>query len=155
MSVAYENIKLSSLSVGSRIAFIRKFRGMTQQELGNAIGHTEKNGRNIICRYERTSRVPRERILQDIAEALDIDVGLIKKYDYRDPLDAYYLMIWAEEICPNFVFNKVETVLSGNRVQKLFTDKYTDWHRMRLKYENNETTREEFLLWKFAKGERH
>ena len=73
MSALYQNNKLQGLSVGSRIAFIRKLRGMTQMELGNAIGILGKKGRNVICRYERTARVPRDDILQNIANALDTD----------------------------------------------------------------------------------
>ena len=148
-----EDIKLNSLSVGSRISFIRKIRGMTQQELGNAIGIEGVRARNIICRYERTARVPRSSILQDIADALDIDVRLIKKYDFKDPMDIYYLMIWTEEICPNFIFNKVNGMLPQNSTQKVLTEKYTDWHRMRLKRNKNEITQEAFRDWKLVRRE--
>ncbi len=151
MSALYQNNKLQGLSVGLRIAFIRKLRGMTQMELGNAIGILGKKGRDVICRYERTARVPRDDILQNIANALDTDMSLIKKYDYKDPRDVYYLMMWVEEICPNYVFNKVGDMLPENEVQKVLTENYTDWHRMRLKYIKGEITVEEYTKWKYLR----
>ena len=51
--------KLKGLSCGSRIAFIRQLRGMTQQELGLAIGLENDKIRNRICRYEKSRRLQR------------------------------------------------------------------------------------------------
>ena len=65
-----KEIFLKNLTVGSRISYIRRFRGMTQQELGNAIGIKGTKARNIICRYERTGRVPRDGVLKEIAKTI-------------------------------------------------------------------------------------
>ena len=150
-----ETIKLESLSVGARIAFIRKIRGMTQRELGNAIGLEGAAARNIICRYERTSRIPRSDILQAIAAALDTDVELIKKYDFKDPLDMYFIMLWVEEICPNYVFNKIESEMPRNNTQKILMEKYTDWHRVRLKYQKGAISHKAYIEWKLSGSEKH
>ena len=50
------------MTVGEKIKKIRTFRGMTQKELGLAIGFEEKGADNRIAQYETNYRVPkRER----------------------------------------------------------------------------------------------
>ncbi len=60
------------MTIGERIRFFRNFRGMTQKELGLAIGLEEKNADNRISQYEANYRVPRRELLSQIADALDI-----------------------------------------------------------------------------------
>ena len=40
------------MTIGKKIKFVRKFRKMTQQELGVAIGLDEKGAANRIAQYE-------------------------------------------------------------------------------------------------------
>ena len=47
------------MTVGDKIKKIRTFRGMTQKELGLAIGLEEKGADNRIAQYETNYRVPK------------------------------------------------------------------------------------------------
>lgn len=143
-------IMLRSLSVGSRISFLRQLRGMTQQELGNEIGIKGKKARNIICRYERTGRIPRNNVLEKIATVLDVNLNFIKKYDFSDPMDIYYLMIWSEELCSEFVCTMTDSISVSNVAQSIISKRYKDWYRARRKYKKKEITREDYLKWKFG-----
>lgn len=58
------------MTVGEKIKTIRTFRGMTQRELGLAVGFPEKNADNRIAQYETDYRVPRKEMLDKIAFAL-------------------------------------------------------------------------------------
>ena len=46
------------MTVGDKIKKILTFRGMTQNELGLAIGFEEKGADNLIAQYETNYRVP-------------------------------------------------------------------------------------------------
>lgn len=61
------------MTVGDRIKKIRTFRGMTQKELGMAIGFEEKGADNRIAQYETNYRVPKKELLDKIAEVLRVD----------------------------------------------------------------------------------
>lgn len=61
------------MTVGDRIKRIRTFRGMTQKELGIAIGFEEKGADNRIAQYETNYRVPKRELLDKIAEVLRVD----------------------------------------------------------------------------------
>lgn len=61
------------MTVGEKIKKIRTFRGMTQKELGLAIGFEEKGADNRIAQYETNYRVPKRALLDKIAQALRVD----------------------------------------------------------------------------------
>ena len=52
------------MTVGEKIKKIRTFRGMTQKELGLAIGFEEKGADNRIAQYETNYRVPNNPTIQ-------------------------------------------------------------------------------------------
>ena len=60
------------MTIGEKIKYIRIFRGMTQQQLGVAIGLSAKGADNRMAQYETNYRVPKKDMLEDIAEALDV-----------------------------------------------------------------------------------
>jgi transcriptional regulator with XRE-family HTH domain len=61
------------MAIGKRIKFIRNLRGLTQKELGLAVGFTDKTSDVRIAQYEAEKRVPKEKMLQDIAHVLDVE----------------------------------------------------------------------------------
>lgn len=61
------------MTVGKRIKIIRKFRGMTQKELGMAIGFDSKTASARIAQYESNYRIPKRSLLDKIAIALHVD----------------------------------------------------------------------------------
>ena len=64
---------VNGMTVGDKIKKIRTFRGMTQKELGLAIGLEEKGADNRIAQYETNYRVPKRELLDKMAEALRVD----------------------------------------------------------------------------------
>ena len=58
------------MAVGDRIKRARNLRGMTQKELGIAIGFEEKSADIRIAQYESNTRTPKEELLRKIAEVL-------------------------------------------------------------------------------------
>lgn len=71
--------ELLTLSIGDRIKKARVFRGMTQKELGIAVGFNEKNADIRIAQYESNTRRPKSGTLNKIAEVLD--VGFFTLYE--------------------------------------------------------------------------
>ena len=56
MRVMYTKPKLKDLSQGSRIAFLRQFRLMTQDDVSDKLGLTGECKRRTITRYEKGDR---------------------------------------------------------------------------------------------------
>lgn len=65
------------MSVGERIKFIRKLKGMTQKQLGIAVGFNEKSADIRVAQYESGTRKPKEKILNSIAEVLEVSPAVL------------------------------------------------------------------------------
>ena len=67
------------MAVGDRIKRARNLRGMTQKELGIAIGFEEKSADIRIAQYESNTRTPKEELLRKIAEVLDVNYAITSR----------------------------------------------------------------------------
>jgi len=144
----YSRPKLKNLSVGSRIAFVRHLRRMTREELALKIGLSDRNAKRIMSRYERSLKTPKPDKLRKIAEVLEINVRMIWPYDFNDPSDLFYLMLWIEELCPDIKLKKPHYELS-NETQRFLAEHMGEWRKMRRRYLKNEIRYEEYWEWKF------
>ena len=87
------------MTVGEKIRGIRTFRGMTQKELGLAVGFDEKGADNRIAQYETDYRVPRKEMLDKIALALNVNRLNFYSAGKGDsaPEDLLRTLFWLEE----------------------------------------------------------
>ena len=142
--------RLRSLSCGARIAYIRQFRGMTQQCLGEAIGLEKEKVRNRVCRYEKDGRIPKRDRLVKIAEVLSVSEGMLRNYDFRDPTDFIYEVLWIEELFP-----EMDIVLhKGNLLEyetcECFSLFYKEWRKMQKNLQKGMISRREYVEWKLT-----
>lgn len=79
-SMAFDIMKLfedddyvSPGSIGGKIKRIRELRGLTPKNLGDSCGFSKTTADVRIAQYEKNKKVPREKALNIIAEALEID----------------------------------------------------------------------------------
>lgn len=85
------------MTCGEKIKRIRIFRGMTQKQLGISAGLGERNASIRIAQYESDSRIPRQELLDKIAQALN--VNRLNFYTLADECaeDFMQTLFWLEE----------------------------------------------------------
>lgn len=150
MRLIYSRPILDDLSQGSRIAFARQFRFMSQDELSDKLGITGENKRRTMTRYEKGQRNPKEDRTKIIAEILNINYNAIKKYDYRNPIDIVYTLIWLEELIPNYSIELASTKnLSSADVLKI-QNAIDKWNKMKSKRDKREISYKEYTNWKLT-----
>ena len=69
------------MSIGERIRYIRNLRGMTQKELGKAIGFDDRTADIRIAQYESGTRTPKANYVEAIAKALNVNEAWLMGYD--------------------------------------------------------------------------
>ena len=74
----YTKPELEDLSQGSRIAFARQFRFMTQDEVSDKLGLTGECKRKTMTRYEKGDRNPKEDRTLELSKILNISYNAIK-----------------------------------------------------------------------------
>ena len=150
MRILYTKPELVDLSQGSRIAFARQFRFMTQDDVSDKLGLTGECKRRTMTRYEKGNRNPKDDMTSEIAKILDININAIKKYDYKEPIDLLYTLMWLEELIPKYQIDisKVPNVNDENIV--MFKQFINEWNVMREKRNKREITYEEYIEWKLT-----
>lgn len=86
------------MSIGDKIRRIRQFRGMTQEELGVAVGFKMESARYRISQYETGSRKPREDLLKEIAKALDVNYRVIYEPKVISLEDVMYTLFYLDDL---------------------------------------------------------
>lgn len=102
MRLLYTKPRLKDLLQGSRIAFARQFRLMTQDEVSDKLGLNGECKRRTMTRYEKGNRNPKKDRLIEIAKILNVNINSIKEYEFKESIDIIYIFMWLEELLPNY-----------------------------------------------------
>lgn len=149
MRLTYLKPELDNLSQGQRISFARQIRIMTQDDLSDKLGITGENKRRTMTRYEKGERVPKEDRTRIIADILKVNYNSIKKYDYKNPVDVVYTLMWLEEYLPNINIELSDFRLRNDELIKI-TKCIHEWKLMQSKRQRKEITYREYIEWKLT-----
>ena len=148
MRLLYTKPRLNDLSQGSRIAFARQFRTMSQDEVSDILGLTGECKRRTMTRYEKGDRNPKLKRLEEISSILKVNINSLKEYDFNNPIDVVYIFMWMEELIPNYVID----VSKVPRVDEYYIDvvkkSLEEWTNMRIKRLKKEISYEDYIEWK-------
>lgn len=81
------------MNVGDRIKRIRTLRGMTQKELGLAIGFPEKSADVRIAQYEMGNRNPKEEVIELMAKVLHVKPSAISNSNPNTYINLMYNLL--------------------------------------------------------------
>lgn len=140
------------MSTGENIKKIRNMRGMTQKELGMAVGFGEDSASPRIAQYETGSRTPRAALLKKIADILQVDVKCIAVPTDFNKMDIIYRLFLLEDHFPEMGLqrNSQTGEIVINLHNKELNEFLPAWDVMRKKREQGLITEEEYLNWKYG-----
>lgn len=151
MAVYYSRPKLESLSQKDRLSFIRQVRHLSLKELGMKMGIPSSQSKYRIWRMERRGRDIPPDVRSKVCEALDINPKMLEKWSFRDPEDLYYMLLWMEELYPDFVLKNISRISPKTDTIKALAERYAEWKVMKKKYADGKITYEEYWDWKLRK----
>ena len=134
---------LDDLSQGSRIAYIRKFRNLSQDDVSDSLGLTGECKRRTMTRYESGERSPKDERLKELSKILLTNINMIKAYDFKYESDLVYLLLWLEIKYPNLRID----IDTKNEIFNKFLEV---WNEMRLKYQAGKIKLEDYVEWKIT-----
>lgn len=143
------------MAIGERIRFIRNLRGVTQKRLGMAIGFSEKTADVRVAQYESGTRTPKERIINEISQVLEVSRRALTVPD----IDTYYgLMhtLFAIEDIYGLEIGSIDGRLcltldkSKNETYTAMFDMWSAWQKETEKLKNGEITKEEYDTWRYT-----
>lgn len=148
MRLIYTKPLLKDLLQGSRIAFVRQFRLMTQDEVSDKLGLTGECKRRTMTRYEKGTRNPKNDRTMEIARILNVNVASIKKYDYKNVEDIIYTLMWLEELLPNYLIDLSDVPNVKNNTTLELKKFLGEWNIMRNKRMKREISYNDYIEWK-------
>lgn len=142
------------MSTGENIKRIRKFRGMTQKELGIAIRIGEESASPRMAQYETDNRTPRKEMLHKMAVALDVDPrNLSIPTGYREE-DMIYRLLVLEDYFPEMKLERNgrtgEVVI--NLQNKKINEFLYQWGTIRGKKKQGMISEDEYMQWKYCRN---
>lgn len=87
------------LNVGKRIRRFRTLRGMTQKELGIAVGFSPESADVRIAQYESGARVPKQKLIRLLAKALNVSPSTLAVPRIKNEEELCDLLIALEDEC--------------------------------------------------------
>ena len=85
------------MTIGERIKRIRMKRGMTQKELGLALGFPERSADVRIAQYESGTRKPKDYLIAQMAAILHVNPHAISSVDYGTYIGLMYTLFDLED----------------------------------------------------------
>lgn len=143
--------------IGKRIKFLRTEQELTMHELGRRLGFNGSTADVRICQYESGDRVPKKKILNQLAKALDVspDTFTPPAYDTADGL--MHLLFALDDLyafCPHFdpetdtVMLRLGFPLESKQLQKEIKDASIRWSLAYLSVEFGLLDYSDYQYWK-------
>lgn len=154
-------------SIGGKIKRIRELKGLTQKELGIKCGFSASTADVRIAQYEGGKKIPREKALKDIAEALEIYEGALFDADFLPLNNMYHALFDIEDfhgLHPVEIDGKFflefggPTIFGRDAYNQEFLSFLKLWNEMRQKYAPSSTDSEmlkkekktSYSLWRYG-----
>lgn len=138
--------------IGDKIHRIRDFRGMTQKQLGVAVGFDEKSADVRIAQYESGTRTPKPALIEKLAEVLDVNSQFI----YNDEvLGAEGVMMFLFELDEHYPVSIQDCKDEDGNNRKgicldsiLMTDFLAEWQKRKKDLADGKISKAEYTEWK-------
>lgn len=142
------------MSVGERIKFHRKRRGMTQRELGTEVGFSPASADVRIAQYESGCRSPKETTLNALAAVLEVSPEALMVPDLDAPAALLQLPFALEDrydlrLSQHGSVTSVQIDIPSQGVTHFYCMLFL-WQIMRDQLASGKLTREEYDEWRYG-----
>lgn len=141
------------MAIGERIKFFRNLRGITQKRLGMSIGFAEKTADVRMAQYESGTRKPKEKLLSELANELDVSPKALDVPDIDSYIGLMHTLFALEDLY-GFKINKLgeEICLTLDKANSSYFsvfDLLNAWYMEADKFRRGEISKEEYDDWRY------
>ena len=142
------------MSIGKKIKFFRKRRGMTQRELGTEVGFSPASADVRISQYENGSRTPKRYVLNVIADVLDVSPLALSVPEIEDDLVLLHTLFALEDLYGlKLSFDGTtmyaQLVVQAKKDEPLYPKLYF-WQVMKRRVVSGEIAKQEYDDWRYG-----
>lgn len=143
------------MAIGERIHFFRSKREMTQKYVGTQIGFDEKSADVRMAQYESENRVPKDNLVQELANLFDVRPEAIKVPDIDTYIglmhtlfaieDRYGIKVEASEDGQPRLYLDIRHSKDGSQIFNMLSD----WMDKAVALESGQITKDEYDEWRY------
>ncbi len=142
------------MAIGERIRFLRNLRGMTMKALGMAIGFNEKAADVRISQYESGKRTPKENVINDLSQALDVYPYALDVPDIESDYGMMHTLFILEDTC-GFRISEIDGEVCL-RISNADPSQYASvrnslstWNQVAKKFKDEQISKAEYDYWRY------
>lgn len=90
---------IKGCTFGKRLRILRKYRGLTQKQLGLKMGFPAPSAEIRVAQYECSHRYPKQAVIEQFAKVLHVDPTALLSNAVGNEDDLLQSLFWTEEIC--------------------------------------------------------
>ena len=162
-----------TMIIGERIKRIRTFRNFTQGTLGEALGFEPKNAAVRIAQYESNYRAPKDDMILQMADILNIHPACLRNLTGDTTLDLIESLFWLEEEKGyeiinltelgdvykdsevSMTYNEAKRTSTISPISLIFQDETLnfhmfEWNKKKQELASGKITKEEYFQWKIT-----
>lgn len=142
------------MSIGERIRFFRRRKGLTQAELGEAMGFAGKSTNVRVAQYEWNRREPKRDVIEQFAEIFDVAPEAIQSPEIDTKIGFMHTLFQMEDL-----YGLTVTVLDGYiclkqdinhpKYNKEVADDLRAWYVMKNKLTTGSISKNEYDEWRY------
>lgn len=142
------------MSIGKKIKFFRKHRGMTQRELGTEVGFPPASADVRIAQYESGNRTPKRYVLNVIANVLGVSPLALSVPEIEDDVVLLHTLFALEnryglKLSFDGTTMYACVIISAKRDTPLYSKLYF-WLIMKRRLATGEISKEEYDDWRYG-----
>ena len=142
------------MATGDNIRRMRNLKGMTQKELGRAIGFDDRTADVRVAQYESGTRTPKANLINDLSRVFDVSPDVLTSPDIDSYVGVMHTLFTLEDeyglrisdidgaICLRLDKSKGSTYLA-------MYDMFDSWHKEMVKLRNDEISKSEYDYWRY------
>jgi len=143
------------MAIGKRIKLFRNRKGLSQKQFGEMLGFLGKTSDVRIAQYEKEDRTPKEELVGQMADILEVSPYAITVPDIDSPVGLMHTFFALEDMYGLQISEKEgELCVSlgkGSRKERTeLLRGFLAWQRERARYDAGEITKEEYDTWRYC-----
>lgn len=149
---------VTNVAIGDRIRRLRNLRGMTQKELGLAVGFSEATADVRVAQYESGTRTPKKDMINRLSEALDVSYRAIYESTMYEAEDLMYTLFELDEHYPIRLYESIdisnpyspERHVGINFRSAALNEYIKEWQQRKKELDDGLITESEYMEWKWG-----
>ena len=137
------------MDTGKRLQAARELRGMTQIELGESVGFRYKNAAERIRQYEKSLRKPKDSVVKQMAQALNVNPKAITGPTGYAPDDVMRILMDLEAEGYDIKIYRCEDQMVVTISHPDLNQPLEEWERIRTLRRLEKLSEKQYMAWTF------